>query len=74
MTEWQGFELPDGSLIRYRDNGDERIGSIFTNMYHQKQFLDINPKAKMSNWNISQWEMYSIATEADAMLYLLENV
>jgi hypothetical protein len=73
MTSWDGYELPEGTLLQFQYRGSNRIGEIKTDETGKKRFSDINSNAKMTLWTISDWTMYELATESDAALYLLEN-
>ena len=74
MTEWRGVSLSNGTLLKYTCNDKYRIAVLKIDNTYQQRFEDINPNAKMKDWVITRWEIYDIATEAQAALYLLENL
>ena len=74
MTKADGINLKNGTPLLYVDSSFHHVGFVeYDNEIGNYIFHNKTPQAKFQLWTISNWNYYSVITESEFVLFMMEN-
>ena len=74
MKKAEGINLKNGTLVSCVGSTLHLIGVVeYNNEFGNYIFHNKTPHTRFQSWSINNWNYYSVITESEFMMFMLEN-